>query len=285
MAQQHTGDGHGRIGPLTYEVLMAKKSRSQPPPGTPKVSVAPATPDGPNRKVRKEEARKQREAIQRKAGRRKLYRWGVAGVIVVAVAIAGTAVALNQKSSPSSTSSPPATLAGMQHTQAPWTNGLPGLKERLDAIGLPALSQEALAFHIHMLLQVYVDGKPVAVPQGIGINNVGAPADQFITVLHTHDPTGVIHVESPTQTNYTLGEFFNVWGVPFSSSQLGAYSNSGDTQIRVFLNGKPYTADPTGLLLKQHEDIVVTYGTEKQLPKPIPSTYSGSISTSCAPGC
>ena len=73
--------------------------------------------------------------------------------------------------------------------------------------------------------------------------------------------------------------------MPFSSSQLGAYSNSGNKQIRVFLNGKPYTADPTGLLLKQHEDIVVTYGTQQALPHPIPSTYSGTISTSCAPGC
>ena len=263
---------------------MAKKSRSSPP-GTPKVSVAPATPDGPNRKIRKEEARKQREALQRKAGRRKFYRWGVAAVIVVAVAVAGTAVALNQKSSPSSGPTPPATLAGMQHTEAPWTSGMPGLKERLDAIGLPALSQEALAFHIHMLLQVYVDGEPVEVPQGIGINNVPNPQDQFITVLHTHDTTGVIHVESPSETNYTLGEFFNVWGVPFSASQLGAYSNAGDKQIRVFLDGKPYNADPTGLVLKQHEDIVVTFGTAKQLPKPIPATYSGSISTSCAPGC
>ena len=44
---------------------MAKKSRSYTAPsGTPKVAVAPATPDGPNRKVRKEEARRQREAIQ-----------------------------------------------------------------------------------------------------------------------------------------------------------------------------------------------------------------------------
>jgi hypothetical protein len=264
---------------------MAKKSRSHTAPsGTPKVAVAPASPDGPNRKVRKEEARKQREALQRKAARRKFYRWGVAGVIVVAVAIAGTAVALNQKSSPSPGSSP-AALVGMQHTEAPWTSGVTGLRERLDAIGLPALSQEALAFHIHMLLQVYVNGETTPVPQGVGINNVGPPSDQFITVLHTHDATGVIHVESPTQTNYTLGEFFNVWGVPFSASQLGAYSNSGDNQIRVFLNGRPYAGDPTGLVLKQHEDIVVTYGTEKQLPKPIPSTYSGSISTSCAPGC
>jgi hypothetical protein len=260
---------------------MAKKSRSRiAPPGTPKVAVEPASPEGPNRKVRKEEARKQREALQRKASRRKFYRWGVAGVIVAAVAIAGTAVALNQKSS-SNPSSTPSALEGMQHTEAPWTSGTLGLKQRLQAMGLPVLSQEALAFHIHMLLQVYVDGKAVPVPQDVGIDKV----QQFITVLHTHDTSGIIHVESPIQKNYTLGQFFDVWGVPFSSSTLGAYSNSGDKQIRVFLNGKPYSADPQGLVLKQHEDIVVTFGTQKQLPKPIPSTYSGTISTSCAPGC
>jgi hypothetical protein len=264
---------------------MAKKSRSQSAPSsTPKVAVAPASPDGPNRKVRKEDARRQREALQRKAARRKFYRWGVAGAIVVALIVTGALVALNQKSSnnPTGTQSPPA-LEGMQHTEAPWTNGNLGLKQRLDAIGLPVLSQEALAFHIHMLLQVYVDGNPVPVPQAVGINEVGTP--QFITVLHTHDATGVIHVESPQQQNYTLGEFFNVWGVPFSSTTLGAYANAGDRQVRVFLNGQPYQGEPTGLVLKQHEDIVVTFGTQKQLPDPIPSTYSGKISTSCAPGC
>jgi hypothetical protein len=261
---------------------MAKKSRSgTTPPGTPKVAVAPATPDGPNRKVRKEDARRQRESLQRKAARRKFYRWGVAGVIVVAVAIAGTAVALNQKSSPTA-SPPPTALANMQHTEAPWTNGNLGLKERLDAIGLPVLSAEQLAFHIHMLLQVFVDGNPVPVAQGIGINQIGSASDQFITVLHTHDASGVIHVESAKQQDYTLGEFFDVWGVPLSSTQIGAYANAGDKQVRVFLNGQPYTGDPRGLVLKQHEDIVVTYGTTKKLPDPIPSTYSASISQSCA---
>jgi hypothetical protein len=245
------------------------------------VAVAPASPDGPNRKVRKEEARRQRESLQRKAARRKFYRWGIVALIVVVAASVGTAVALNQTSSKNSTASPPATLQGMQHTEAPWTSGTLGLKQRLQAMGLPVLSQEALAFHIHMLLQVYVDGKAVPVPQGVGIDEV----QKFITVLHTHDTSGIIHVESPIQKNYTLGQFFDVWGVPFSSSTLGAYANAGDKQIRVFLNGQPYNADPTGLILKQHEDIVVTFGTQKQLPKPIPSTYSGTISTSCAPGC
>ena len=71
----------------------------------------------------------------------------------------------------------------------------------------------------------------------------------------------------------------------FTKSCIGGYCDSGDQKLRVFLDGKPYTLDPTQLALKQHELIVVTYGTEKQLPKPIPSTYSSSLSSSCAGSC
>ena len=30
--------------------------------------------------------------------------------------------------------------------------------------------------------------------------------------LHTHDTSGIIHVESSVKRNYTLGEFLNTWG-------------------------------------------------------------------------
>ncbi len=30
--------------------------------------------------------------------------------------------------------------------------------------------------------------------------------------LHTHDASGIIHVESSVKRNYTLGEFLNIWG-------------------------------------------------------------------------
>ncbi len=30
--------------------------------------------------------------------------------------------------------------------------------------------------------------------------------------LHTHDDTGIIHVESTIDRNYTLGEFLSIWG-------------------------------------------------------------------------
>jgi hypothetical protein len=205
-------------------------------------------------------------------------------VIVVAAAVAGTAVALNKSSSPTSKPTP-RVLQGMQTGNAPWTQGLPGLKERLQATGVPFGPQEQLAYHLHMHLEIFVDGTAEPVPAGVGFNNVGPTSQQFITVLHTHDTSGVIHIESPVQRAYTLGQFFDVWGVRLSSSCVGGYCTSGNKQFRVFRNGKPYTADPRGLLLKQHEEIVVTYGTKAELPKPIPADYSGSISPTCQPGC
>jgi hypothetical protein len=263
---------------------MAKKSRSRTTPANvPKVSVAPASPDGPNRKVRKEEARREREALQRKATRRKLYRWGVVGLAVVVVLVTVSLVVVNSNSSSPTTKPTPTVLQGMQQGNAPWGPGLVDLKQRLQAIGVPFGPQETLVYHIHDLVQVYINGQTIPIPAGIGINNVGTPSDQFIAALHTHDASGIVHIESPDKRDYTLGQFFDTWGVNLTSTCLGTpYCNAGDKQIRVFYDGKPYTQDPRGIVFSQHHDIVVTYGTEAQLPNPIPKRYSGSLSPSCA---
>ncbi len=65
----------------------ATVSGSQAPP----VRVQPAEPGGPNRQVRKEEARRQREAIRRRQARRRFYR---IGVVVLAVLVAAAAITL-----------------------------------------------------------------------------------------------------------------------------------------------------------------------------------------------
>jgi len=268
---------------------MAKKTPNRPAErSVPKVAVAPASPDGPNRKVRKEEARRQREALQRKMARRKYIRWGVVALVVVAAAAAGMAFALNGGATKSAAKPKPGaspTLDNMQTGDAPWNSGQEGLKERIQAIGLPFGHQETLAFHHHDLVQVYVDGKKVAIPAYVGINYPAPQSQVFFAVLHTHDASGIVHIESPVARAFTLGNFFDVWGVAFSSTNIGGYENSGNKQIRVFLNGKPYTGDPRNLPLTQHEDVVVTYGTKAQLPDPIPVTYPATISTSCSPDC
>jgi hypothetical protein len=76
--------------------------------------------------------------------------------------------------------------------------------------------------HLHQHLDLYVDGRQVPVPAGIGID----PAVRFAP-LHTHDTSGVIHLESPTVRTYTLGQFFAVWGVRFTRSCLGGYCAAG----------------------------------------------------------
>ena len=164
-------------------------------------------------------------------------------------------------------------LSGEQATLGSWTSGTDGLKERLNAIGLPALSAEGSALHIHQHIDIFIHGKSIIVPAGIGIGFL----DAFISPLHTHSADQVIHVESPTIQDFTLGQFFDVWGVKFSAQSIGGYDSDVENKIQVFVNGKEQTGDPRAIILLSHQEIVVTFGTKNELPKVIPSTYKFSI--------
>jgi hypothetical protein len=68
-----------------------------------------------------------------------------------------------------------------------------------------------------------VNGSARQVPAGIGIpgartqNSAKGPFFSSGTCfywLHTHAADGVIHIESPVQRAYTLGDFFYEWGQP-----------------------------------------------------------------------
>jgi hypothetical protein len=196
-----------------------------------------------------------------------LYALGIAGFL-------GLAIAIFLVSRGSSSGSPKANfswaaLPGLQTDAPPWTQGLEQFETRLDAIGFKALPKETLNYHIHAHLDTYVNGKKYKVPAQIGID----PFNGLITTLHTHADNGTLHVEAPSKRDYTLGEMFGVWGVKLTPSCVGIYCNSGDKQLRVYVNGKQI-ADPFHLVLKSHDEIALTYGTKAQLPKPIPSRFT-----------
>ena len=115
-----------------------------------------------------------------------------------------------------------------------------------------------------------VRGKVYAVPAGIGIDY----HERFISPLHTHDYTGIMHVESPTVRKFTLGQWFDVWGLRFSKSSLGGYTAKGKERVWVFVNGKRWLGDPRQVVLKEHQEIVVAFGTLASIPKPIPASFS-----------
>ena len=161
-------------------------------------------------------------------------------------------------------------LPGLMTSKAPWpANNRALLHARLGAIGLPALKAEGQRLHIHQHLDMAVRGKVYAIPEGIGIDHHG----RFISPLHTHDFSGIMHVESPTVRKFTLGQWFDVWGLRFSSKCLGGYCAKGKERVWLFVNGKRWLGNPRAVVLKDHQEIVVAFGTLASIPKPIPSSY------------
>jgi hypothetical protein len=116
---------------------------------------------------------------------------------------------------------------------------------------------EQLATHYHAHVDILYKGQPVPVAAQIGI-----PGTCFYW-MHTHDTTGVIHIEAPkaqASRQFTLGEFFKVWGQPLSSTQVATLKLAPGDQMKIWVNNQPYTGDPSKIVLRSHEQIVIDIG-------------------------
>jgi hypothetical protein len=62
--------------------------------------------------------------------------------------------------------------------------------------------------------------------------------------MHTHDDTGVIHIESPDDRNFTIGESFDIWGQTFDNSQIfdNIAGENINNALNVYINGKEVNA-------------------------------------------
>ena len=134
--------------------------------------------------------------------------------------------------------------------------------------GVQSNSTEQVLFHVHAHLAMYINGTAKLLPYGVGIVppyqlTPQQDGTQFVSGgtkyywLHTHDESGVIHIESPQQRTYTLGNFFDLWHQTLSTTQIGP--NKG--KITAFLNGNPYTGDPRNIPLTAHNVIQLDLGT------------------------
>ena len=140
--------------------------------------------------------------------------------------------------------------------------------------GISCQSTEQLLFHIHAHLTVFVNGSPRQVPAGIGIPGAQAqdtPSGTFITGgtclywLHTHAADGIIHIESPVRRTFTLGQVFNEWGQPLSTSQVGPAKG----QVTALYNGKVYRGNPRNIPLNAHAQIQLEVGKPLVAPESI----------------
>jgi hypothetical protein len=154
--------------------------------------------------------------------------------------------------------------------------------------GLEPGRKETLIHHVHAHLDVFVDGESVLVPAGIGIEiddpgvkrgtdpvaygGIEECDEPCISPLHTHDESGVLHTESATEEDNTLGQFFTEWDVKLDESCVGEFCRPGD-EIAVYVDGEPYEGDPREIALTDGKAIAIVIGDP---PAEIPSTYDFS---------
>ena len=140
--------------------------------------------------------------------------------------------------------------------------------------GISCDTSEQTLFHIHAHLTILVDGAARQLPAGIGIPGAqaqGTPEGPFVSSgtcfywLHTHAADGIIHIESPVQRTYTLGDFFDEWGEPLGPDQVGPDTG----KVTAFYDGKHYEANPRDIPLHAHAQIQLDVGTPLVAPEHI----------------
>jgi hypothetical protein len=248
------------------------------------------------RENRRQAIAEARKAEARRRRRRRLAAWAGAAVVLAGVGT-GIGVALPGDGSGAAVSgsyaamstlgpltvAPAAGAMGPERVPIPAAQALAGTSavtagQAIDGISCQAAEQTI--FHIHTHLTIFVNGQQRQVPAGIGIPHAVAQqtsAGAFIDSgscfywLHTHAADGIIHIESPVQRTFTLGDFFDEWGQPLSAGQAGPAKG----KVTVIVNGKVWKGNPRGVPLGSHENLQLEVGTPLVAPETIDWSITG----------
>ena len=242
--------------------------------------------------------------------RTRMLRGLAIGVVGMALGVAGCGTAPAGSPSPAPPS-PSASAAASQIVATPtvaspspqaavllWP-APPDPMELTVQAGLKPQPKEFLTNHVHAHLDVFVDGKPVTVPSGIGIKIDNPAVRRFtepdgsvsyggidlcneacISPLHTHDVSGMIHTESADPKPNNLGELFTEWDVPLDASCVANYCSPA-TPIAIYVDGELTTGDPRAIELTNQREIAIVIGTP---PPEIPKTadFSQASAATCS---
>jgi hypothetical protein len=164
-------------------------------------------------------------------------------------------------------------------------------------------------YHVHAYVGLFVNGNQIVMPDAIGI--VHAAGDTFDAAenwpnqelygdcfyhIHTHDESGLIHLEDPNPTGasinqsiFTINQLFDIWGIQVSPFQFGPFNGP----VTVFTSGQfsravpsscrtaecyevgsnmytQWTGDPTQVPLYSHEVIWFLVGSGNPDVKHLP---------------
>jgi hypothetical protein len=157
--------------------------------------------------------------------------------------------------------------------------------------GVPCHPMEYLNdYHVHAYFGLIVNGKQIAIPSAVGLMGPSDVTNGFINkakcfyYIHTHDSSGIIHIEDPQKLpysaqKYTMSSVLKVWGVPYSTTSFGPFKG----KMHVFVGNVPtvgetkvtkyalFTGGLQNVKLYSHTAVWVVIGEEYASAKKLPA--------------
>jgi hypothetical protein len=173
---------------------------------------------------------------------------------------------------------------GTQSSGGPLPNatGSPAPASAVPTGSIPCDQLEHTQVHYHVVLRIFNQGNAVAIPTDLG----RTASCYYWLHMHTGEP-GLIHVESPADRVFTLGDFFAVWGTwsgsaqPLDSTHVSTFTLAGDQRLQVYVDRDDgagpvaFPGDPKAIVLRSHEIITlaITPPTVNPAGSPFPSGF------------
>jgi hypothetical protein len=125
--------------------------------------------------------------------------------------------------------------------------------------GIACIDEINLHYHAHVSL--FVEGERIAIPIAVGIVDP-VVSDGFATSgsclywVHTHDATGMIHIETPVAQDFTLGQLFDIWGRPLSETNVAGFGGI----VSTFVDGERYEGNPRDIVFTSRKHVSLQVG-------------------------
>lgn len=263
------GDGAktGKAVPTTPAPGKAAATRAaaRAVPNTPPLKAIPVTPAGvggkaPSRDAAKYERRRlerqTRYLAERRARRNRIL---IVTSVVLALLIIGTGTFyfVHQYTGAGAASQQRASQGSFQ--EPIFNSSYPPV----DSVYCDQLEQSVE--HIHVYIVVYINGQASPLPAGVGIPQDSTGNAACFYWLHTHDSSGVVHIESPSSEVFTFGQFRDEWQQQFASLGLPSQLllNPG---WKIWINGKVYSGTLSSIPLEAHNVITMAYNSPNVKP-------------------
>jgi hypothetical protein len=142
--------------------------------------------------------------------------------------------------------------------------------------GIPCDNLEHTQVHYHAALQIMYHGISTNLPDNTGINFTDSTQSSVSCYywLHVHaSQKNIIHIESPANQTFTLGQFFQVWDAwsrakgngtqRLDSTHVSQFTLAPTDKMVIYVDkgdgkgAQVYTGDPKAIVLTSHEVITI----------------------------